>query len=529
MTAARKSDPASNPTRSWATEMTEAADRDHQLEKGEYVLGMLSARLYCQRNAVVIGRDLEVDLHEDWSYADRQSDVDEATYQARLAWFKTKYHDLTGDNAGVTDDGKVNCRTLSEMRHEIERQREDNLSSHPLLSDVRPIRRTGDQARDIAAELEGQTYEVKCATGDVPGYGPADPAGGFEAQRADHPTLNDCSRKKTLSDRLVAEPSEAKRVAILKEAATRKRQDALKRLKEICGPGNNDLAKEGKRASHVDGIVTDYLACRDVGAGSGTCDQRRSEGWVLCRSYAQKFDDDRLQELKDFYKQMGMMVVTTAAMMVPGGGVAMRLVNLGLIGGGFAMEYREKVKAEQQLQVSSVDFNNQKITYSQYKQALSSKEAVSDNFWAWQAVNLVFAGMEAKGIRDAIQEYRTGKAIASLSVFADEGAASRALERSEAMGANHWTGEETYRYLKNLEATQGAEYAGLADEYLGGARSALSSSYGAGVNVLHDSEDVLTLERFETRVRELEKTDPIAAHDLRAKAADYLNSGSCGI
>ncbi len=528
--AVKKEDPSTDLNKNWVDQMTKAAARDHQLEKGEYVLGMMEARLYCiERNNVTIGQDLIVDLHEDFDQDRTQGTVDEATYKARLAWFDTKYLELTGEKTGASD-GKVNCRRLHEMLREMHRQREENISSHPLLADIKPLPDSkGNMQKAAVAIAESETPAVKCVAEKTEAYGEVDKAAGFESKRSDHPHVNSCARKKTLSDRVLSAANAAQRGALLKEAAERKRQDALKRLKEICGPGNDDLAKEGKRGTHVDGIAKDFLACTDVGTTSPTCEQRRSMGWVLCRSYAQKYDDDRLQELKDFYKQMAMTIVTTAAMMVPGGGLVMRIVNLAIIGGGFAMEYHDKVRAEDNLKVSTVDFNNQQISYAQYKQALASKEAISDNFWAWQAVNVVFAGLEAKGIRDAIKEYRAGKAVAALSIFEDEARASKALESSEAMGANKWTGEDTFNYLKKMEAAKGGEYVGLADEYLGGVKASLQGPYGAGVNMMHESADVLALERFESHMRELERTNAALAKKLRAEAAEYLAAGACKI
>jgi hypothetical protein len=515
----------------WIDGLRQSAHDEHSFDKGSYVLGMLYARLHCLVNTDV---DLHFDGHQG-SVNHEPTPVSDDVYRARLAWFAEKYKAYTGEDPSTQPkDGKVSCDTISRMRDRLAGLADQVRSNNPLLTyvsdkDFRVLEPKCANRKDAVVGADNGKYEGN-ANEFQQVYGDADLAGGFESDRGNWPRVNDCFRPATLSDDLVmrvhgfdpAVTAESAAGASLKAV----KDKALENLNGICGPGNNDLAGEGKRVSCMQGMLTDYLGCTDIGTGTGTCQDRQSSGWVFCRTCADKNERERTKKLEEFYLTLGRVIVSTAAAMVPGGTFVSWMLNMGVAGGNFALDYRAKHAADDRATHAFTDFHQGNIQYGDFKGAMEAAQASGDNFWLWQGANLALAGIasasEARALLRGVS--KTGAAGAGLAEDAD---AMRALERgfgsSGASAGRSLSTEEIYAHLGSM-AGGGNE---LAAEYLTEVvRPGLARVYGESVYLVHDPKEILKLSKLEEELGGLERVDAAAAKKLRDETSQLMREGS---
>jgi hypothetical protein len=539
---------ASELKSNWVRGLQQAARREHDLEKGVHVISTLRARLGCGRGSATTA-NLPANLHDDFvtdpAFGARRistrrgSTFENAspTYQARMAWFvaappaqRSRYEQLTGHPApSLTADGGTSCDELLHMARELNRQLGDTRSQHPLLMDDDPeINSTWRMTRTTSGRnLTNQARKVECAhdaSDPYNTYGAADLAGGFESAQfdsAENP-LADCHRPRRLADNLLTNADWNAPTAVT-AAGNRMKKRAVDRLKGICGPGKDKRKEEGKRVACMDGMVSDYLGCGDVGDGSSACRNRESFGWAACRACGQEYTDEQFKKEKEFLTQFGLFIANTAAMMVPGGGLAMRLVNIALIGGGSAMEYRHKQAAERRASDAYVDLHRRDITWDQYRSALAESDAVSDGFWGWQALNAVFLGVEVNAARGIMREYRAARSSRSMRALAESDDVRRGFDAARGRGNLASSTDDVLAHLNRLDPS-GALAAEYLDEVV---KPGLSRRYGENIYLLTDAEDVTALAKLEERLSAIEAADPTLARAIREEAAGHLGRMAC--
>jgi len=506
----------------WIIKLKGEADTIKKLEKGSYVLGMMFTRLGCKRFKMPMSGDLTRDISdyvpigEDWHGNTKQKTYGENekisvgeglakrkvnVYQARLDWFTHKYQYLAGESlprGAIDEKNRVSCSALAKMQNTINSKLDTTRSANPILNykpnpnyEVLKPECSYNDATDV--RLAGKYYGDE-TTKFV--YGPPDAAAGYEDVRVGtkfQRSASSCWRDADLSDRLAKyEKTDLDSMSnAVRYIADQINKRLLTRLQKDCskGSGQSDekknelLRKEGDGVVCMSPLVDKFmLSCSDLEMKENTtnpeCQNRRSYAPYLCSECYGKDIDKAEQEAWDFLKQSGVFVANMAMFMVPGGGMAGRVVMTGLLTTSGTLEYLHRRSAISAEEDAFQHFQNGNIAWSTYQSAAESREVSDSHYLLFQTLNVGFAGLEMGRLAFMLKEYKAGRGMKALAETAASARTAEGrlafMERAEKYGT---TPDDVYRYLVQQAQKNPSKWQPLLNDYMDATRSALLDAY----------------------------------------------------